>query len=91
MMISYWLAVAMIFGGDAVAEPNRLDLEVVPKQQIDSTTTTDEVEIGRDLGDRMTVAVQVGGRGPYKFLVDTGSERTVISRQLAQRLQLLPR
>lgn len=89
MMISNLLAAAVLVGGSpAVAEPNRLDLEVVPKQQIDSTTTTDEVEIGRDLGDRMTVSVQVGGQGPYKFLVDTGSERTVISRQLAQRLQL---
>lgn len=89
MMISHWLAAAMIIGGStAMAEPNHLDLEVIPKQAIDSTTTADEVEIGRDIGDRMTVAVQVGGRGPYRFLVDTGSERTVISRQLAQRLQL---
>lgn len=89
MIISHWLAAAMIVGGaTAAAEPNRLDLEVIPRQVIDSTTTTDEVEIGRDLGDRMTVAVQVSGQGPYRFLVDTGSERTVISRQLAQRLQL---
>lgn len=89
MIFSHWLAAAMIVGGTtAVAEPNRLDLEVTQHQEIDSTTTTDEVEIGRDIGDRMTVAVQVSGRGPYRFLVDTGSERTVISRQLAQRLQL---
>jgi predicted aspartyl protease len=36
----------------------------------------------------MTVAVSVSGQGPYRFLVDTGSERTVISRQLADRLRL---
>src|SRR5215218_6855957 len=89
MMITHWLAAALIVGGTtAAAEPNRVDVEVVPSEPIDRTTTTDEVAIGRDIGDRMTVAVSVGGRGPYRFLVDTGSERTVISRQLAHRLQL---
>lgn len=89
MMFTRWLAAALIVSGTtAVAEPNRLDLEVTPNHPIDGTTTTDEVAIGRDIGDRMTVAVSVGGQGPYRFLVDTGSERTVISRQLAQRLRL---
>ncbi|MCF2513862.1 aspartyl protease family protein [Sphingomonas sp. G124] len=89
MMISHWLAAALIVSGStAVAEPNRLDVEVTPSEPIDRTTITDEVALGRDVGDRMTVDVSVGGRGPYRFLVDTGSERTVISRQLAQRLQL---
>ena len=89
MTISHWLAAAMILGGSTgLAEPNHLELEVTPTQVIDSTTVTDEVAIGRDLGDRMTVSVQVSGQGPYRFLVDTGAERTVISRQLAQRLDL---
>jgi predicted aspartyl protease len=64
-----------------------MDAEAVPGQ-IDNITTTDEVAIGRDVGDRMTVDVSVGGRGPYRFLVDTGAERTIISRELAHRLQL---
>ena len=55
---------------------------------VDGTTTTDEVAIGNK-GDRMTVDVSVGEKGPYRFLVDTGSERTVISRQLAERLSLV--
>ncbi|MFN2474287.1 MAG: aspartyl protease family protein [Sphingomicrobium sp.] len=36
----------------------------------------------------MTVPVRVGDRGPYRFLVDTGSERTAISRELALELGL---
>jgi len=92
MMISHWLAAALIVGGStAGAEPgrqtNRMETEVVP-EQIDSTTTTDEVPIGKDVGDRMTVQVSVGGKGPYQFLVDTGAERTIISRELARRLSL---
>lgn len=49
---------------------------------------TDEVGLKRDDVDRMTVAVTLGGSGPYRFLVDTGAERTVISRQLAAKLNL---
>ncbi len=38
--------------------------------------------------ERMTVPVQIAGAGPFRFVIDTGSERTVISRQLAGTLGL---
>ncbi len=57
--------------------------------QADSQAKAEQIAIGTAPDDRMTVAVQVAGRGPYRFLVDTGSERTVISRDLAHRLRLL--
>jgi predicted aspartyl protease len=41
-----------------------------------------------DAWERMTVAVNIGGRGPYRFIVDTGAERTVISSELAAALNL---
>ncbi len=37
---------------------------------------------------RMTVPVSIGGRGPWDFVIDTGSERTVVSRELAGVLGL---
>lgn len=37
---------------------------------------------------RMTVPVSIAANGPYAFIVDTGAERTVVSRQLAARLGL---
>jgi predicted aspartyl protease len=43
-----------------------------------------------DEAQRMTVPVHVTGSGPYRFLVDTGAERTVISTELAGKLQLVP-
>ena len=55
---------------------------------IDSTTQTDDVAFAADLYDRMTVPVLVSGAGPYRFLVDTGADRTAISRELADRLRL---
>ncbi|WP_022683643.1 retroviral-like aspartic protease family protein [Sphingobium bisphenolivorans] len=41
--------------------------------------------------NRLTIAVHIDGRGPWNFVVDTGSQRTVISRDLAERLGLPPR
>lgn len=46
------------------------------------------VGIGSDSAQRMTVPVSIDGRGPYRFIVDTGAERTVIARELAQDLRL---
>lgn len=39
--------------------------------------------------DRMTVPVSIGPSGPYQFIIDTGSERTVVSRELAGVLKLV--
>ena len=78
MTMSYLLAAGMAMAATPVtAQGQRPEAEVAPTSQIDSTTAADEVPIGRDDGDRMTVAVSVSGKGPYRFLVDTGSERTV--------------
>jgi predicted aspartyl protease len=41
-----------------------------------------------DRSDRITLPVTIGGEGPFAFVVDTGAERTVIARQLAERLGL---
>ncbi|MGK6322855.1 aspartyl protease family protein [Sphingomonas sp. DT-51] len=38
--------------------------------------------------DRMTVPVEIAGAGPFPFIIDTGAQRSVISRQLASRLGL---
>lgn len=41
-----------------------------------------------DSSDRMTLPVTIGGQGPFGFIVDTGAERTVVSRELAAHLRL---
>ncbi len=43
-----------------------------------------------DRSDRITLPVHIGGVGPFAFVVDTGAERTVIARELAERLGLMP-
>ena len=51
---------------------------------------TDIVAIRKDQWSRMTVPVKVLEKGPFRFLIDTGSQNTVLSRTLAQRLALVP-
>lgn len=49
---------------------------------------TVSVALGADGSERMTVPVSIAGVANIPFVVDTGAERTVVSRQLADRLQL---
>ncbi len=44
--------------------------------------------LGYEGSQRMTVPVSIGTSGPYPFIIDTGSERTVVSRELAGMLNL---
>jgi predicted aspartyl protease len=70
---------SLIAAPSPVTTPARLD-----QQQAETLGT------GHDLNDRMTVGVDIGGRGPFPFIVDTGAERTVISSELARSLSLQP-
>ena len=55
---------------------------------VDSTTQAEDVAIKNDGYERMTVPVVVSDTGPYQFLVDTGADRSAVSKALADRLQL---
>lgn len=64
---------------DTPSEPAATDGELIPGFTQD---------IGIDRSDRMTVPVSINGSEQFPFIVDTGSERTVISNELAKRLKL---
>lgn len=51
----------------------------------------EQVGFRSDQYDRMTVEVRIAGRGPFRFLVDTGADNSAVSRQLAEQLSLKPR
>ena len=69
-----------------------LALLVAPSQAqpAESPQPADQLAFEADGTQRMTVEVRIGGRGPFRFLVDTGAERTLISQELARRLSLEP-
>ncbi|MGH6785541.1 MAG: retroviral-like aspartic protease family protein [Novosphingobium sp.] len=48
-----------------------------------------DIVAGRNDGQgRMTVPVKIGAEGPFRFLIDTGSQNTVVSTSLARTLAL---
>jgi predicted aspartyl protease len=73
----------------AAAQPvtTRLDaVSGIPK--VDSTTQTQDVKFKTGADNRMTVPVRLSGAGPFRFLVDTGADRTSVSREVAAHLGL---
>ena len=63
---------------------------VVGQDAATKGSTTDIIKTVGDGYDRLTVPVRIGKNGPYDFLIDTGAERTVLARGLAERLGLVP-
>lgn len=51
----------------------------------------DVFKTGTEEYDRLTVPVTVEGQGPYRFMIDTGAQATVLSRELADRLGVADR
>lgn len=57
----------------------------------EATPPTDEELKGRrDRTARLTTEVFVEGQGPFRFIIDTGATRSVVSDKLAARLGLKP-
>jgi predicted aspartyl protease len=82
---------AMGLSGSLAAQPatTQVSAESGPIS-IDRTTQTEDVKFQTEAYDRMTVPVLLSGTGPYRFLVDTGADRTAISTEIASQLQLAP-
>ncbi len=81
-----FLAVAassLLLAGSGPPQP-----EYVQASRLTPLPKSDEVAAARDASERMTVPVRVDGAGPYPFVIDTGADRTVISRELADALGL---
>ena len=52
--------------------------------------TSETIQGRADREQRMTIPVRIGGRGPYNFVVDTGSQRSLVASSVAAGLALPP-
>ncbi|MEY4952022.1 MAG: hypothetical protein RL299_446 [Pseudomonadota bacterium] len=69
--------------------PLAATLPVMTSQQAATPASeVDVVMVTSDNHERMTVPVRIGAHGPYDFLIDTGSQNTVLSTGLAGKLAL---
>jgi predicted aspartyl protease len=82
-------AVLMMGGASANPQTATTKLDAVSGvPDIDKTSQTEDIKFRNDRDDRMTVPVRLSGAGPYQFLVDTGADRTAVSRELVASLRL---
>lgn len=72
----------------AQSAPDPAPAAVAPAASIPEPVPDSVLAASVDLNDRMTVPVTVNGRGPFPFVIDTGSNRTVVSDALAFQLGL---
>lgn len=83
-------------GGAIAAEapPERVDtargkMPVLTPADIDDTLAIGGSDIdARKVESRMTVAVTINGTGPYRFVVDSGADSSVVGERIANRLKL---
>lgn len=93
-------AVALsLMGNSAIAESVEAPKPIDPAAHMPTPTTAeidDTLAIGGDdidarkLRTRMTVAVNVNGNGPYRFIVDSGADTSVVGTRIASALNLPP-
>lgn len=61
----------------------------LPPAIIDDTLAIEGENIdARKVQSRMTIAVQINGTGPYRFVVDSGADSSVVGRRVATTLAL---
>ena len=84
------VALTVLVGPPGLARTLAVSPGVATTASATQTGGADKVTASTDDALRMTVPVRVDGRGPYAFVIDTGADRTVISRELAGSLGLKP-
>lgn len=75
----------------AIASAAALAVPVHGSGGEDTAPAASELELIEGAADRyarLTVPVMIDGEGPFDFMVDTGSQSTIVSRQLGEQLGL---
>jgi predicted aspartyl protease len=86
-----WLAMLQASPGAAAIPPPITPAEADASPADPRTPPGDPASTAvklREIDTRMTVPVLIDGKGPFRFIVDSGATRTVISSRLAAQLGL---
>ncbi len=77
------------------AQPTDTQKDNIIADGLTDFNDSDEIDIGEDRNDRMTINVDIPhndfdrlNKGPYKFIIDTAAQRTIVSDELADNLAL---
>ena len=71
------------------APPTAPNVPPLPPAAIDNSLTIGGEELkARQVDTRLSVDVEVNGRGPYRFVVDSGADTSAVGLRIARDLQL---
>ncbi|WP_114520714.1 retroviral-like aspartic protease family protein [Altererythrobacter sp. ZODW24] len=62
-----------------------------PPSIVEGSLSEETIQAKKQVDQRLTVPVSIAGEGPFRFLVDTGAQATVITDKVIGRLGPLPR
>jgi predicted aspartyl protease len=82
------LSLAAPIAAQTVPFPHTEEFQAVQERDPPSAEDANDLAFKSDEYARMTVPVRLGAGGSYRFLIDTGADRTSISRQVAEKLKL---
>lgn len=83
------LGIGTLAGPPLAAQQTQPSIKPATAAAPDPAPAPDVLTIG-ERTDRMTVPVTIGPHGPFPFIIDTGAERSIVSRELAGYLKLPP-
>jgi len=73
----------------ALAAPSSLAQTIAPVPPASPAEEAARIAAQDDMAAHMTIPVMIGGRGPFRFVVDTGADRSVIADDVALQLGLI--
>jgi predicted aspartyl protease len=82
--IRFVAAALLVAGAISKAAPARACERLDPNAPSVAGTTT------KDSAGRAVALIRINGHGPFRFIIDTGANRSVLSQALATRLGLAP-
>ena len=74
---------------DILFNPSNQQLQLLPPSSLSPPSSSQAVPLKGKLGV-MLAELEINGKGPFTFLLDTGAESTFISKQVAQKLAFTP-
>src|SRR4051812_48400625 len=100
LMFAFLAALPAVAGAEASADPPRISKPTpapptapnalpLPPAQFDNSLAMGEKDVkAREIDTRLSVDVQVNGRGPYHFVVDSGADTSAVGLRIAHDLEL---
>ncbi len=76
--------------GAQVNAPQPIDFTAADFAEASILADAAQIAAERDRYERMTVPVRINEAGPFRFMIDTGAQATILSRSVAQTLALEP-